>query len=101
MSGFGSDPYGGFTYGGSETGDASTPTTSGGGFRTQTMQDLLGSILQSLANNSLTATTAAQTAVLNRLVAWGDTLAMDDATTATNGALTAWCNWTYGNAVYR
>ena len=76
-------------------------TQSGGGFRAQTFQDLLGSIIANQNQNGLTASTGAQQAVLNSIVAWNDTIALSDSTTLTNGAATAWGNFTFNNAVWR
>lgn len=80
-----------------------TPQQNGGGYRTNTFQDLLGAIIAQNTQNSLSSSTAAQTAVLNDLVAYPETLAMSDSTTLTNGTagLSGWGSFTFNAQVYR
>lgn len=97
---FGGVAWGGGLFGGG-TPNPSPPTTSGGGFRPQNMQDLLGAIIAAQSNNGLTAATQAQTAVLNTLIGWGDTLPIADTVTATLAAATLWDNFAFNGGVFR
>jgi len=75
-------------------------TTSGGGFRAYTIQDLLGSIINQQNQNSLTGSTTAQQSVLNALVGWGDMITPTDTMTDAHGNATAYSNFTFNGGVY-
>lgn len=101
MAGYGDRAYGDFTYGEGSGSAPVIPAGTGGGYRAQTMQDLLGAIIQTASDNSAQATTQAQSSVLNSLVVWSDSLTVTTTESITNANATAWDGFVYNGATYR
>ena len=61
-------------------------TNSGGGFRAQNLQDLFGAVFSAQDSNSTSISSTAQTAVLNKLLGYAETITISDSSSIVLGS---------------